>query len=597
MGNRQRALEIIETAKKEGSRQLNLGGIGLTSEDIQALMPEIIKIQDLQKLKLSDNKLVNLPDELGELTSLTELHLGKNSISEIPSSLGKLTNLRVFEAASNNLSVLPDSFVDLESLELLNLDSNGLTLLPDQIGNLATLIDLNLSNNHLSHLPESIGELVKLERLFASNNRLTTIPGTLVNCANLEELLLTRNPLTEEALTWISDTFGYDIVDADMAANEQLEQIEVVLEKLYGKTADEKHDKMEEMEWGSFVTDLNENKTAKEVLETFIPLIPLNDPFTESIYIPTVKNLLNRVFDNDAAPQEKNEVLQMMATSLGNCATPVRSFLIQRAIGEMTGLKGEMPENLKGIIEREAFEKNIDLKLTKYLAKNEKIEQVQGLLNSLFLEEAENHPHNPLKIYGDRRRIPSKTNHIDFAFQMISDSLAKAFALTCCKTDLEGKLITNEDGTYNLDAQKFRLVVEEYMADLGILSERERLINHFEKEIAASIRSFELEMHMDNPEVLPVLKMNEQKNELRELLNRTPDNTIDDVFNGFLEVRKEAVNEIGKKIRPEKKMAEMARPLNLERQESSSSENDGEKRKSFSKPMENTKIKRTRSHK
>lgn len=588
-----------ETGHLRTLKNLNLG-----ANQLQELPPTIGNLHQLEYLELYDNKLSKLPATFANLKKLTNLYLDRNQFTQLPEAIGNLSALILLTATSNKLTSLPESMRNLEELRILNLNQNDLNTLPDfitdlgtlqvlaveanglsslplNLGDLANLYELDIANNHLIALPDSIGLLINLERLFAFNNQLTQIPETLVNCPNLEHLTFSGNPLTEQSRNWVFETFGYEIVETNMASYEQLEAIEDVLEALYQKNADAVHDHIEAMEGGDFVTEASEHKTAREVLESFLPLIPIHDPLAPEIYLPAAKNLLDEILDTQFPREKKDAQLHTIATALGDCATPVKSLLIQRAIGDIKALKGELPENFKIILQREAIEQSINQNLKQYLQKNERIEQVQGLLNSVFLEGAESEKDNNVKIEGNRSRLPSKTTHTEYAFQQVSEQLAVEFAKMLCQTGQNNELLLNQHGVYTLDNQKFRAITEKYLAELGIVSEREKLIHHFEKELTAAIKQHELQLHTDNEEVLPLLKINEHKEALRTLLKAAEDEALQQVYAAFWATKQTQIKTIAAKIKVQQpELAGMAVPLNQQQAaEASATNKAGSKRK------------------
>ena len=70
------APELIEKARKQGSLQLDLSGLGLT------VVPDSLReLRQLQSLNLSHNKLAALPIFLGELSQLLFLDLSDNQLT------------------------------------------------------------------------------------------------------------------------------------------------------------------------------------------------------------------------------------------------------------------------------------------------------------------------------------------------------------------------------------------------------------------------------------------------------------------------------------------------------------------------------------
>ncbi|XP_063973495.1 leucine-rich repeat protein 1 [Diachasmimorpha longicaudata] len=154
------------------TEELNIVGLERKSFDRQ-----ILKLQSLRVLNLSDNKITSLPKELSALPSLTELIVSNNS-------LGSGGNNKFGWMGEGNLS---------KTLRLLNLSGNGLTYLPNQIGKLRKLVTLNVSCNALTILPTSIGTLSSLKYLDVSHNSIDSLPGSLMKF-RLESLNIAHNP-------------------------------------------------------------------------------------------------------------------------------------------------------------------------------------------------------------------------------------------------------------------------------------------------------------------------------------------------------------------------------------------------------------------
>ncbi|MEE1964636.1 leucine-rich repeat domain-containing protein [Allomuricauda taeanensis] len=165
---------------------LNLSNLGLTSEDLQELMPIIKKkLPNLGGLDLSNNRLEELPNVFGQLPNLRQLNLSDNRLEEVPEwiyYLGKgwldelnLSNCRLEGLPVTNyerpwyvrkldlgyneqLIELPESIYYAFSLEELNLEGCELEELPITghfIPNRMPLLKwLNLNNNQLDCLDE-----------------------------------------------------------------------------------------------------------------------------------------------------------------------------------------------------------------------------------------------------------------------------------------------------------------------------------------------------------------------------------------------------------------------------------------------------------
>jgi internalin A len=191
------ALELIQKAKAEGSKELDLSGQNLTS-----LPEELAQLTQLETLRLGlnlstfrRNFLTALPDWLANLTNLQYLQLSSNKLTALPDWLAKLTNLQYLNLNHNQLTALPDWLANLTNLQSLHLSSNKLTALPGWLANLTNLQSLQLSSNKLTALPDWLAKLTNLQYLQLSSNKLTALPDWLANLTNLLYLFLNENQL------------------------------------------------------------------------------------------------------------------------------------------------------------------------------------------------------------------------------------------------------------------------------------------------------------------------------------------------------------------------------------------------------------------
>ncbi|XP_072755557.1 leucine-rich repeat protein 1 isoform X1 [Anoplolepis gracilipes] len=138
--------------------QLILSGLDRKSFDRQ-----ILTLQNLKFLDLSNNKISFLPTELGTLPNLQALNLSHNNLGKSVHS--KWTWLEQTPLRNN--------------LHFLDISNNLLTKLPIQIGLLDALRELNIHRNKLTKLPQNIGTLSKLQLLNVANNNLLFLPGTI----------------------------------------------------------------------------------------------------------------------------------------------------------------------------------------------------------------------------------------------------------------------------------------------------------------------------------------------------------------------------------------------------------------------------------
>lgn len=141
------------------TEQLILSGLNRKSFDRQ-----ILTLQSLRLLDLSNNEISFLPKELGTLPHLQTLNLSHNKLGK-KSVQSKWTWLQQI-ALKNNLYIL-------------DISDNFLTELPIQIGQLKVIRELKIRNNMLTQLPQNIGTLNKLEFLDVAENNLQFLPAMI----------------------------------------------------------------------------------------------------------------------------------------------------------------------------------------------------------------------------------------------------------------------------------------------------------------------------------------------------------------------------------------------------------------------------------
>ncbi|KAH6828770.1 Leucine-rich repeat protein kinase family protein [Perilla frutescens var. hirtella] len=138
--------------------KLEASGFGLSG-----VIPDstIGKLTKLEKLDLSNNKIVALPNDFWSLGSLRNLNLSINQISGgLPSNIGNFGQLQSLDLSFNNFSgSIPEAVSSLLSLQALNLSRNGLeSRIPLGILHCQSLISIDLSENNLNgSLPSGFG--------------------------------------------------------------------------------------------------------------------------------------------------------------------------------------------------------------------------------------------------------------------------------------------------------------------------------------------------------------------------------------------------------------------------------------------------------
>lgn len=183
---------LCQPSNRQALSQLQ--SLSLYDCEIQSLQG-IGMLTTLQTLNVGRNPLTTVPDDLSNLRSLQSLWLDDCSFEgEFPAPILKLTALRELRLSNNRLTNVPCNINILSRLAVLGLDNNRLTEVPNEIQRLQELTTLLLRSNLLTELPN--WRLPNLQVLHCSSNQLTALPDTLVHCRALTHLYANSNRLT-----------------------------------------------------------------------------------------------------------------------------------------------------------------------------------------------------------------------------------------------------------------------------------------------------------------------------------------------------------------------------------------------------------------
>lgn len=182
-------------------KELNLG-----SNRISTLEPGAFDSlsRSLLTLRLSKNRITQLPVKAFKLPRLTQLELNRNRIRLIEGlTFHGLDSLDVLKLQRNNISKLTDgAFWGLAKMQVLHLEQNSLTQVNSgSLYGLSSLHQLHLSNNLIAHInPESWKFCQKLHELILSYNNLTRLDeGSLADLGGLHVLRLSHNAINHIA--------------------------------------------------------------------------------------------------------------------------------------------------------------------------------------------------------------------------------------------------------------------------------------------------------------------------------------------------------------------------------------------------------------
>ncbi|KAF4794555.1 Leucine-rich repeat and immunoglobulin-like domain protein 3 [Turdus rufiventris] len=160
--------------------------------------------RSLLTLRLSKNRITQLPVKAFRLPRLIQLELNRNRIRLIEGlTFQGLDSLEVLKLQRNNISRLTDgAFWGLAKMQVLHLEYNSLTEVNSgSLYGLSSLHQLHLSNNSISRInPDGWSFCQKLHELILSYNNLTRLDeGSLADLGGLHVLRLSHNSINHIA--------------------------------------------------------------------------------------------------------------------------------------------------------------------------------------------------------------------------------------------------------------------------------------------------------------------------------------------------------------------------------------------------------------
>lgn len=108
--------------------------INLAHQNLAALPPLELGAKSAKIVWLQNNSIVNFPRALKALADMKMLRISDNRLDQIPSFVGQFQSLRYLSAERNMISSIAPTLCSLPNLEVLLLDYNRLEALPLNIG-------------------------------------------------------------------------------------------------------------------------------------------------------------------------------------------------------------------------------------------------------------------------------------------------------------------------------------------------------------------------------------------------------------------------------------------------------------------------------
>nr|XP_034575860.1 plant intracellular Ras-group-related LRR protein 7 isoform X3 [Setaria viridis] len=193
-----------DSPASRATRWRSTGIVALRDARLKELPNEVLQVgNSLRTLDLTNNKLVEIPQEVGGLVNMQRLVL----------AVGSLSNLQQLSISHNSLMCLPKSVGDLRNMLILNVSDNKLKELPESIGGCNSLEELQANGpstwrtnpeakypgNSIEDVPSSICNLVCLKSLSLNGNKIRQLPENILkDCTALQNLSLHDNPIMRD---------------------------------------------------------------------------------------------------------------------------------------------------------------------------------------------------------------------------------------------------------------------------------------------------------------------------------------------------------------------------------------------------------------
>lgn len=176
---------------------------------ISHIPADIWKLQKLEYLDLSENRIQSLPPELAELPALKTLTLSHNSLHiDSLAIFARMPRLESLDLSANDLEELPREFSGLTGLReftVVNRNAEGafvgtqLKKFPAVLCTLRNLESLSLDGHSFKKIPKGIGNLYKLTYLSLYGNAFLVLPDEITRLSELEYLNIDLLCLASEA--------------------------------------------------------------------------------------------------------------------------------------------------------------------------------------------------------------------------------------------------------------------------------------------------------------------------------------------------------------------------------------------------------------
>ena len=171
--------------------------LDISYNQFQKLPTEIYKLENLQILNVSRNKIRSFEEFKSLPATLQELNLSHNLIKSI-SFNETHKNLKKINLGYNRIGQI-EALYQLQQIKLINLDYNGISKLPDEFDQLKNLKTFTISGNLIREIPKNFSGHQNIKQLNFSHNKITFIPDYLNEIQHgAIQLIIDGNPVSKQ---------------------------------------------------------------------------------------------------------------------------------------------------------------------------------------------------------------------------------------------------------------------------------------------------------------------------------------------------------------------------------------------------------------
>jgi Leucine-rich repeat (LRR) protein len=185
----------IDSMHDEALRRWAVGNSMTVPAGQMPMWPPGCGTWELDTLVVEANGLICLPDAVFEIHGLRVLRVSNNKLREVPGSVARAVHLRTLDLTNNCLVSLPSALAKLSHLTDLTVSGNPLGRVPDVVFDLQRLETLCVENTHLVTLAGAWERASELKTLSASHNdTLASVSGSVGRATSLQRLDLSCCP-------------------------------------------------------------------------------------------------------------------------------------------------------------------------------------------------------------------------------------------------------------------------------------------------------------------------------------------------------------------------------------------------------------------